>query len=95
MTKVLALKEKTERSWILQEIWRWRYKFFICFFGTFFGMYIFSMTGNPYAYVAILNYFGYYVPAFIVYTVLHFTISYLITTIYAHRVEGLRYGRNS
>lgn len=43
----------------------------------------------------IMKYFRYYVPMFIAYTVLHCTISYLITTIYAHRVEGLRYGRNS
>ena len=59
-------------------------------------VYTFALfIARKYTETDIVNYFGYYVPAFIVYTVLHFTISYLITTIYAYRVEGLRYGRNS
>ena len=61
MRKVMVLKEKAERSLILQEIWRWRYKFFICFFGAFFGVYIFFQTVNPYIYIAILNFLGYYI----------------------------------
>jgi len=56
MTKVMVLKEKAERSWILQEIWQWRYKFFICFFGAFLGIYI-----EQYMYIAVLNFVGYYI----------------------------------
>jgi len=59
-------------------------------------IYTFALfAARKYTETDVMNYFGYYVPLFIVYVVLHLIVSYLITTIYAYRVEGLRYGRNS
>ena len=61
MTKLLVFKEKSERSPILQEIWRWRYNFLICCFLTFLGLYIMAQTGKYSVFIIILNYLGYYV----------------------------------
>ena len=40
-------------------------------------------------------YLGYFLPIVSIYLLIHFTVTFIITAIYAHRVEGLRYGRNS
>ena len=43
----------------------------------------------------MLNYMKYYIPAYLIYVIVHFLVSYIISIVYAHRVEGLKYGRNS
>lgn len=53
------------------------------------------VTARMYTKADILNYVKYYIPVYLIYMIVHLIVSYIASTVYAHRVEGLKYGRNS
>lgn len=94
--KCMGMRMKDRRKYIRKELLRYYYilpNLIAMIFAVIFIVIVFRI--RMYTEIDMFNYMKYYIPACLVYTIVHFLVSYIVSTVYAYRVEGLKNGRNS